>query len=218
MKKLLLLLCLCTLSTIIFAQKKNKKTNNTFTEKVCLTMSCCDEAAAPTSTDNTFMATATTAAFGSMHQEPLPFVLEDQKGSMLMYNCADGMPGNAYAIIATEKTNNYLIVIQEWWGLNDHIKKEAEKFYTALDGKVNVLAVDLYDGKVASTVDSAQKYIRAALSSTRKEAILQGALDYTGSGAHVYTVGWCFGGMMSLQTAIMGGDEIKDCFKYDGRL
>lgn len=218
MKKLLLLLCLVTAIIPVFAQKKNKKTNTTAAEKVCLTMSCCDEGDVPkaSGTDETFMATATTASFGSMHQEPLPFVLEDQKGSMLMFNCADGMPGNAYGIMATEKTNNYLIVIQEWWGLNDHIKKEAEKYYSSLDGKVNVLAVDLYDGKVASTVDSAQKYIRAALSSTRKETILQGALDYAGNKAKVYTVGWCFGGMMSLQTAIMGGDKIKGAVMYYG--
>jgi carboxymethylenebutenolidase len=218
MKKLPLLLSLIGFSVALFAQKKNKKTNTVATEKVCLTMSCCDEGDAPkaSATDEAFMATATTASFGSMHQEPLPFVLEDQKGSMLMFNCADGIPGNAYGIMASTKTNKYLIVIQEWWGLNDHIKKEAEKYYSALDGKVNVLAVDLYDGKVATTVDSAQKFIRAALSSTRKETILQGALDYAGKDAHVYTVGWCFGGMMSLQTAILGGNKIKGAVMFYG--
>lgn len=162
------------------------------------------------------MVLASTKDFGSLHLEPLPFLLEDPMGSMVMFNCADGLPGNAYQIPAKNNSNQYLLVIQEWWGLNDHIKKEAEKYYLALEGKVNVLAVDLYDGKVASTVDSAQKLIRASLGSSRKETILKGALDFTGPNAKVYSVGWCFGGMMSLQTAIMGGPKMKGCIVYYG--
>jgi len=69
---------------------------------------------------------------------------------------------------------------------------------------------------VAATVDSAQKLIRAALGSKRKETILQGALNFAGNNANVYSVGWCFGGMMSLQTAIMGGSKMKGCIMYYG--
>lgn len=178
---------------------------------------CCDtDSWQPAGTDANFMAVASTKDFGSMHLPPLPYALPNPQGNMVMFNCSDGTPGKAYAIMAHHKSNNYLIVIQEWWGLNDHIKKEAEKYYDALGGNVNVLAVDLYDGKVAETVDSAQQYIRAALGSSRKETILRGALDYTGANANVYSVGWCFGGMMSLQTAIMGGSKMKGSIMYYG--
>jgi carboxymethylenebutenolidase len=217
MKRITLVIAMAAMAAPLFAQqKKSKKTDLAPQEKVCETLSCCQSAADDNGVDANFMAVATTKDFGSMHQEPLPFVLEDQKGSMITYACADGKAANAYEIKAGSATNNYLIVIQEWWGLNDHIKKEAEHFYNALDGKVNVLAVDLYDGKVAATVDSAQKFIREALSSKRKEAILKGAISYAGPKANIYSVGWCFGGMMSLQTAIMGGGQMKGCIMYYG--
>src|SRR5512138_3404962 len=50
-----------------------------------------------------------------------------------------------------------LVVIQEWWGLNDWIKEQASKL--ADQGYVT-LAVDLYRGKVASTPDEAHELSR----------------------------------------------------------
>ena len=216
--KHLMIGCLALLcaGTSLAQGKKNKKISLAETEKACEQFSCCEEPAGADGTDASFMAVATTKEFGSMHLEPLPFELENPLGSMVQYPCADGQAAQGYMIKATQPSNRYLIVIQEWWGLNDHIKKEAEKYYQALGGQVNVLAVDLYDGKVAATVDSAQKLIRAALGSKRKETILQGALDFAGPKGEVYTVGWCFGGMMSLQTAIMGGSKMKGCVMYYG--
>lgn len=199
----------------ISAQKKTKSGH--LPAATDCTVSCCDapsEALSDVSTG--FMSTASTPEFARMHEDPLPFVLDNPLGSMTLFHCSDGMPGSAYLIPAARPSRKYLLVIQEWWGLNDHIKQEAEKFYQALGGTVNVMAVDLYDGKVASTADSAQKLIRAALSGNRKETILQGALDFTGKKAEVYSVGWCFGGMMSLQTAIMGGEKMKGCVMYYG--
>jgi carboxymethylenebutenolidase len=168
-------------------------------------------------TDAAFMGVASSTDFGKLHEEPLPFTLENKAGSDIVFNCSDGVPGRAYLIKAAAASKNYLVVIQEWWGLNDHIRKEAEKYYDALGEAVNVIAVDLYDGKVAATVDSAQKYIGEALRSKRKETILQGAMDYAGADANIYTIGWCFGGMMSLQTAINGGERVKGCVMYYGQ-
>lgn len=188
--------------------------------KTCLTASCCDEeikALNETSTTAAFAAQAGTMAFSNLHEAPLEFVLENQKGTMISYPCNDGKQGMAYEIKAKTTTNNYLIVIQEWWGLNDYIKQESENYYTALDGKVNVLAVDLYDGQVASTPDSAKKLVMAAMGSNRKENVLNGALGYAGKTANIYTVGWCFGGMMSLQTGIMAGKQGIATVMYYGQ-
>ncbi|HMP93110.1 MAG TPA: dienelactone hydrolase family protein, partial [Phnomibacter sp.] len=213
--------CMLVLGTLLtMATQAQKRKKNTPISLTTTGMACCIEEAEalPNSanTDALFAATATTAAFGKLHQEPLPFTLAAPKGAMQMFNCADGVPGMAYTIPAADASMNFLIVIQEWWGLNDHIKQEAERFYEALGGKVHVLAVDLYDGKVAASVDSAQKLIGAALQSKRKEAILMGAMDYAGKGSNIYTVGWCFGGMMSLQTAIMGGSRVRGAVMYYG--
>ena len=114
-----------------------------------------------------------------------------------------------------KKTNKYLIVIQEWWGLNDNVKMESDKYYTDLSD-VNVIAVDMYDGKVAATPDSAMKLMRGA-DMGRMTAIIQGAIKYAGSKASIYSVGWCFGGMWSLQTAILAGPQAKGTVMYYGR-
>lgn len=53
----------------------------------------------------------------------------------------------------------YVFVIHKPWGLNNYIKQEAEKLQKEL-GNVNVIALDLYDGKVASTQQEAGKHRR----------------------------------------------------------
>jgi carboxymethylenebutenolidase len=213
---------LVVLSSIIlpcFGQKgkSSKKIKN---ENIVEDHNCCvgpADIVNPKNTDASFMDVAVTKDFGSLHEEPKPFTLENPAGFPILFPCEDGIMGRAYLTGASASTNNYLIVIQEWWGLNDHIKLEAEKYHKALGGKVHVITVDLYDGKVATTVDSAQKYIGEALRSKRKENILAGVIAYAGMDANIYTVGWCFGGMMSLQTAINAGPKVKGCVMYYGQ-
>ncbi len=217
-KRTIILIVLSCMVMPVIGQKA-KATKKAKPELVAEDHSCCigpSEVDAGKSTDASFMDIASSKDFGKLHEEPLPFTLENPAGFMIMFPCEDGIAGRGYLIGATASTNNYLIVIQEWWGLNDHIKLEAEKYYHALGGKVHVIAVDLYDGKVAATVDSAQKYIGEALRSQRKENILAGAINYAGSDANIYTLGWCFGGMMSLQTAINAGTKVKGCVMYYG--
>jgi carboxymethylenebutenolidase len=50
----------------------------------------------------------------------------------------------------------------------------------------------------------------------RIRAIIKGALDYAGSKAKVGTIGWCFGGGWSLQTALMAGKQTSACVMYYG--
>jgi carboxymethylenebutenolidase len=158
---------------------------------------------------------AGTPAFAGMHPSPIVVNPENLLGKMMSFDAADGKQANAYFIAAKKKSNKYLIVIQEWWGLNENIKMEADKYYTDL-GDVNVIAVDMYDGKVAATPDSAMKLMRGA-DMGRMTAIMQGAIKYAGSKASIYSVGWCFGGMWSLQTAILAGPQAKGSVMYYGR-
>jgi len=215
MKKLFILILICCTSLAVVAQKSKHKQ-----PKTCINAICCEEAnetVSETSASTAFALQAGTNAFSNLHEAPLEFVLENQKGTMVSYDCPDGKKGMTYEIKATAVSNNYLIVIQEWWGLNDYIKQEAENYYNALDGKVNVLAVDLYDGKVASTADSARSLVMAAMGSHRKENIISGAIAYAGKDANIYSLGWCFGGMMSLQTGIMAGKQGKATVMYYGQ-
>jgi carboxymethylenebutenolidase len=96
-----------------------------------------------------------------------------------------------------------LIVIHEWWGLNDWIKQEAAGY--AAKGYV-VLAVDLYRGKVATTPDLAHELMRG-LPQDQGVRDLTSALTYLQSRKDVKrhrigAVGWCMGGGYALQLAI----------------
>jgi len=166
-------------------------------------------------TQQAYKLEASTPAFAALHPSPMVVNPENLLGKMMSFEAADGKQANAYFIAAKKKTNKYLIVIQEWWGLNDNVKMESDKYYSDL-GDVNVIAVDMYDGKVAATPDSAMKLMRGA-DMGRMTAIIQGAIKYAGSKASIYSVGWCFGGMWSLQTAIIAGPQAKGTVMYYGR-
>ncbi len=166
-------------------------------------------------TKQAYQLEASTPAFAALHPSVKNVLPENLLGKMMSFDAADGKQANAYFIASKKKTNKYLIVIQEWWGLNDNVKMESDKYYTDL-GDVNVIAVDMYDGKVAATPDSAMKLMRSA-DMGRMTAIIQGAIKYAGSKASIYSVGWCFGGMWSLQTAILAGPQAKGTVMYYGR-
>ena len=96
-----------------------------------------------------------------------------------------------------------LVVIHEWWGLNDWVKEQASKL--ADQGYVT-LAVDLYRGKVAATPDEAHELSRG-LPHDRADRDLLAAADYLRSlknvnPARVGSIGWCMGGGYSLDLAL----------------
>lgn len=126
----------------------------------------------------------------------------------------DGKMANAYLLTAKEESKNYLFVIHEWWGLNDHIRKEAERLRDALPN-TTVMALDLYDGKVATDPKQAGEFMNA-VSTERAKAIIQGAIASVGKDAKVATIGWCFGGGWSLKASIMLEEQGAGCVMYYG--
>jgi len=97
-----------------------------------------------------------------------------------------------------------LIVIHEWWGLNDWVKEQASKF--ADEGYI-ALAVDLYRGKVADTPDLAHELARG-LPQDRAARDLRAAFEYLASQPNVKkdrigSIGWCMGGGYSLDVALL---------------
>lgn len=163
-----------------------------------------------------FKAEASTRSFAMLHDNPKAFTLADAAGKTVNFKAADGSTAMGYEIRSKKKSNKWLFVIQEWWGLNDYIKKESETFYKDLGEDVNVIALDLYDGKIATTADSAMKLIQSA-KTERLESIIKGAIAYAGTEAKIYTVGWCFGGMWSLQSSLLAGKQAAGCVMYYGR-
>ncbi|MFT4031059.1 MAG: dienelactone hydrolase family protein [Siphonobacter sp.] len=160
---------------------------------------------------------ASTNEFQAMHMEPLPFVFESKAGGqMIQIDAPDGKKANAFFIKSKIKSDKYLLVYQEWWGLNDYVKQEAEKYYNTLEGKVNVLALDMYDGNVATTREDAGKYMSQA-KPERLESIVKAGINYGGPKAKIASIGWCFGGMLSLKSALLEGSHAVGCVMYYGR-
>lgn len=96
-----------------------------------------------------------------------------------------------------------IVVIHEWWGLNDWVKEQAQKF--AAQGYV-ALAVDLYRGKVATTPDDAHILMRG-LPDDRGMRDLEAAFAYLSSrpdvdASKIGSIGWCMGGSWSIKLAV----------------
>lgn len=98
-----------------------------------------------------------------------------------------------------------VVMVHEWWGLNDNVKEMADNL--ASHGYV-VLAVDLYDGEVATTSDQARQLI-STFDSEQGIQNMNSAVsllidDY--SVDKIGSIGWCFGGGQSLNLALNNSD------------
>ena len=98
-----------------------------------------------------------------------------------------------------------VVMIHEWWGLNDNIKEMADEL--AGEGYV-VLAADLYNGEVATDPNRARE-LSSSVRENPQQAItnLQSAVQYLASlpnvnSSRIASLGWCFGGGQSLQLAL----------------
>jgi carboxymethylenebutenolidase len=112
-----------------------------------------------------------------------------------------------------------VIVIHEWWGLNDNIKAMTRRL--AAEGYV-ALAVDLYGGKTADTPERAQALMTELVEDPDAARLnLKQAYDYLDKYAlapRIATIGWCLGGGWSLQTALMFPDTLDGMVMYYGQV
>ena len=162
-----------------------------------------------------FALLASNKKFNSNHLEPLQYVHVSQSGGELIkLKCADGSEANAYYLKPKSFSNNWIFVFQEWWGLNDHIKKQAEDLYNDL-GNVNVIALDMYDGRIATDRENAGKYMQE-FKQDRGDAIVKAAIAMAGPQAKIGTIGWCFGGGQSLLASLTSGKQAMACVMYYG--
>lgn len=108
-----------------------------------------------------------------------------------------------------------IIVIHEWWGLNDWVKEQASKL---ADQGYEALAIDLYRGKVATTPDEAHEIMRG-VPEDRANRDLQAAFDFLASQSNVRknrigAIGWCMGGGYSLDVALLEPTLAADVINY----
>ncbi|HET6889674.1 MAG TPA: alpha/beta fold hydrolase [Pyrinomonadaceae bacterium] len=115
---------------------------------------------------------------------------------------SNGGTTTGYLAIPEKGKGPGVVVIQEWWGLVDHIKDICDRL--AADGYV-ALAPDLYHGKTTKSPDEAGK-LMMALQIDQTEKDVRGAVDYllnhdATTGNKVGIVGFCMGGALALYAA-----------------
>jgi carboxymethylenebutenolidase len=108
-----------------------------------------------------------------------------------------------------------IIVIHEWWGLNDWVKDQASKL---ADQGYEALAIDLYRGKVATTPEMAHEIMRG-VPEDRAKRDLHAAFGFLQSQPDVRkdrigAIGWCMGGGYSLDVALQEPTLAADVINY----
>jgi carboxymethylenebutenolidase len=119
-------------------------------------------------------------------------------GTMVNYP-ANGHTVEGYLALPPSGTGPGVLVIQEWWGLVDHIKAVADRFAAA---GFTALAPDFYAGASTKSPDAAAKLFMA-LNIDRAGADLRGSADYLlgrseTSSSRLGAVGFCMGGQLAL--------------------
>jgi len=194
---------------------------------VCFAVACeqapQSDAGLSAETDANLQATAETHA--NDVPEPTPVASTAPKREVITSRIAYGESGDrnlhGYLSVPADATGSLpaLIVIHEWWGLNDNIRDTAERL--AAEGYIT-LAVDLYGEQVAETPKEAMKLMQN-LTSNRDEGLanLEAAYRYLADAANapkVGVIGWCLGGQWSLRTALLLPDDIDASVIYYGSL
>ena len=110
-----------------------------------------------------------------------------------------------------------VVVIQEWWGLVDHIKELCDRFSAS---GFSALAPDLYKGQKTTTPDEAGKLLMA-LNIAESEKILRSAVFTLLShpccnSKTVGVVGFCMGGQLSLYAACSNPEKVSACVDFYG--
>ncbi len=124
-------------------------------------------------------------------------------------------------VLPQERTGKLpaVMVVHEWWGLNEQIKQEARRL--AGEGYA-VFAIDLYDGEVATDASRAGELAgKVRANPAEAERKMRLAFDFLEAqpdvdASRMASMGWCFGGGMSALIGSSGDPRVKATVIYYG--
>src|SRR3954454_11718188 len=127
---------------------------------------------------------------------------------------ANGTTAPGYLALPESGQGPGVVVVQEWWGLEGHIKEVCDRF--AAEGFI-ALAPDLYRGETTEQPDEAQQKVMA-LSMEQTEKDLRGAVDHVASqegfeGSGVGAAGFCIGGGLAVWAGTLN-PKVKAVVSY----
>lgn len=142
-----------------------------------------------------------------------PFEIEvDAFGEMCKIPTDNGDEANIYA--ADKQANsNYVLVVHECWGLNNHIIGEADRLHEAL-GNVNIIALNLYDGKMATDRETTGKYMQGADENRINDIVKSTIEQFPADAGGTYRL--VFWRWMVFKTALAANDKTVACVMYYG--
>ena len=144
----------------------------------------------------------------------MPGVAQGDAGRTVDYG-----PGSGYLALPPDEVRGGLVVIHEWWGLNDNIREMSNRL--AAEGYL-ALAVDLYEGEVTTDPDEARELMSTLMDDPERiESHLRAAYEWLredGEAPAVGSIGWCLGGALSLRLAMMLPEELDAAVIYYGRV
>ena len=143
--------------------------------------------------------------------------MSDQSSRQNVTFPSNGNEAHGYLALPPSGRGPGVIVIQEWWGLTDHIADVTDRL--AAEGFV-ALAPDLFGGKVAHDADEAGR-LMSELPVDRAARDLAGAVDYllghdAVTSSKVGAIGFCMGGGFVLMLAAQQGDKIGAAVPFYG--
>jgi len=114
---------------------------------------------------------------------------------MISFGCPDGNSADGYLAEAPDASSG-IIVLQEWWGLNDQIKGVADRFAAA---GYTALAPDLYKGRVTQAPDEANHMMEGLDWVGATEVDVRGAINRLKENVDkVCVMGFCMGGALTI--------------------
>lgn len=130
-------------------------------------------------------------------------------GERMTFDCPDGAQADGY-LTQANGASMAVVVIQEWWGLNDQIQRTCDWF---ADEGISALAPDLYKGRVTQEPDEAEHMM------TGLDWVGATNVDIAGAVAHlkqhhdkVAVMGFCMGGALTIISAVHLPIDAAVCF------
>ena len=136
------------------------------------------------------------------------------------YTLSDGTVVTGYFATSTDgEPTSGVVIVHEWWGLNDNIRRTADRIAAA---GYNVLAIDAYMGSVAEDSDTAMALMQGAMETPERlvdhTASAAGWLEANTNSGSIAVMGFCFGGGVTLQSLIHAPDSFELGIVYYGRV
>jgi carboxymethylenebutenolidase len=137
------------------------------------------------------------------------------RGKAVRLTLADGKTSTAYVARPKGAPRGGVLLLHEWWGLNDWVKADADRF--AGQGYL-ALAVDLFEGTVATSPEQAEKLMSDVDQKAATQVEVAG-IDWLAQalpGKKIATVGWSMGGGQALNAALASPSKVGGTVIYYG--